>query len=40
MGTRSDSCVKAVKKKLKKKKKKGNPYAICNSILKDTERIR
>ena len=34
MPKKYDRCVKKVKKSLKKYKRKGNAYAICNSSMK------
>ena len=34
MPKKYDRCVKKVRRSLKKRKKKGNPYAICRASMK------
>lgn len=38
MPKKYDRCVKKVRKSLKKRKKKGNPYAICRASMYKTKK--
>lgn len=40
MPAKLERCVKKVRKSLKKRKKKGNAYAICNASIKKHKKTR